>query len=88
MWFQEDGAIHLPHSKRKKQNFLKSKFAEWATLRIGPVDWSPFSCNLKTLHYFLWVHMKSLVYTNKPAMIEELKLNILCEIVAISVNLC
>ena len=36
------------------------------------------------LDYFLW----SMVYVNKPAMIDELRTNIKREIVAISVDLC
>ena len=38
--------------------------------------WLPRSCDLRPLDFFLWDYLKLLVYTNDPATIDELKLNI------------
>ena len=86
MWFQQDGATcHTAHSTI---DLLKSEFGERVISRNGPVDWPPRSCDLTPLDYFLWSHIKSLVYTNKPATLGELRANIEREITAVSPNLC
>ena len=40
------------------------------------------------LHYFLLGYVKSKVYANKPATIDELQTNMECEIAAVSADLC
>ena len=40
------------------------------------------------LEFFLWGHIKSLVYANKPAALDDLKDNIQREIVNVPVEMC
>ncbi|GFY17749.1 putative transposable element [Trichonephila clavipes] len=42
-----------------------------------PVNWSPRSCDLTPLDYFLWGYVKSLVYADKPQTLVPLEDNIL-----------
>ena len=74
MWFQQDGAIS--HTANVRINLLETKFGERVISRDCPVSWPPRSCNLKPLDYFLWGYVKSMVYANKPATIDELRTNI------------
>lgn len=46
-------------------------------LRYGPVDWPPKLCDLTSLDYYLWGYLKSLVYADKSATINDLEANIL-----------
>ena len=86
MWFQQDGAISL--TAHVTIDLLKSKNGERVISRNGPVDWPPRSCDLTPLDFFLWGHVKLLVYANNPATIQEVRANIEREIAAIPVNLC
>ena len=44
--------------------------------------------DLTPLDYFLWGYVKSMVYANKPATIDEFRTNIESEIAAVSADLC
>jgi len=46
------------------------------TSRGGDMNWSPRSCDLTPLDFFLWGYLKSQVYTNKSQTIDALKVNI------------
>ena len=74
MQFQQDGASS--HTARVIIDLLKGKFGERVISRNGPVEWPPRSCDLTPLDFFLWGHIKSLVYANKPATLDDLKDNI------------
>ena len=82
MWFQQDGATC--HTAHDTIALLKTKFDERVISRNGPVQWPPRSCDLTPLDYFLWGYVKSLVYANKPATLQELGANIEREIAGIS----
>ena len=69
-------------------NLLETQFGERVVSRYGPVGWSPRSCDLMSLDYFLLGCVKSMVYANKPATIDELRTNIEREIAAVSADLC
>ena len=71
MWFQQDGATR--HTARVTIDLLKGKFGERVISRNGPVEWPPRSCDLTPLDFFLWGHIKSLVYVNKLATVDDLK---------------
>lgn len=86
MWFQQDGATS--HTAGVTIDLLQSKFGERVISRNGPVEWPPRSCDLTPLDFFLWGYVKSLVYANKPASLEELRANIEREIAAVSVEMC
>ena len=86
MWFQQDG--DTGHTARVTIDLLKGKFGERVSPINGPVDWPPRSCDLTPLDFFLWLHIKSLVYANKPAILDDLKDNIQREIANIPVEMC
>ena len=86
MWFQQDGAIS--HTARVTIDLLKGKFGERVISRNGPVEWPPRSCDLTLLDFFFWGHIKSLVYANKPATLEDRKDNIQHEIANFPVEMC
>ncbi|GFV26917.1 DUF4817 domain-containing protein [Trichonephila clavipes] len=74
LWFQQDGATC--HTARATIDLLKDTFGDRLISRFGPVNWPPRSCNLTPLDYFLWGHVKSLVYADKPQMLDNLEDNI------------
>ena len=63
----------------------KSKCASWNTFASAKSD---CSCNLTPLEFFLWGHIKSLVYANKPATLDDLKDNIPRKIADVPVEMC
>ena len=77
----------LDHFKRRKIDLLKGNFGERVISRNGPVEWPPRSCDLTPLDFFLWGHIKSLVYANKPATLDNLKDNIQREIANVPVEM-
>ncbi|GFX40166.1 uncharacterized protein TNCV_4318011 [Trichonephila clavipes] len=52
LWFQQDGATC--HTARATIDLLKDTFGDRLISRFGPVNWSPRSCDLTPLDYFLW----------------------------------
>lgn len=60
MWFQHDGAP--AHSSRIARQYLNERFGDRWIGRNGPVPWPPRSPDLTPLDFYLWGHMKSLVY--------------------------
>ena len=86
MWFQQDGATS--HTARVTIDLLKGKFGERVISTNGPVEWLPRSCDLAALASFLWGHIKSLVYANKPATLDDLKDNMQREIANVPVEMC
>jgi hypothetical protein len=86
MWFQQDGASC--HTAGQTIELLNSKFGERVISRNGPVNWPPRSCNLTPLDFFFWNYFKSLVYANKLAMLDDLRINIARKIAGISPDLC
>ena len=80
------GRRHKPHNEC--HNLLETKFVERVISRNGSVGWPPRSCALKPLDYFLSGLVKSMVYANKTATIDELLTNIEREIAAESADLC
>ncbi|GFV83698.1 uncharacterized protein TNCV_2554861 [Trichonephila clavipes] len=73
LWFQKDGATF--HTARATIDLLKDTFGE-PNSRFGPVNWTPRSCDLIPLDYFLWGYIKSLVYADKPQTLDHLEDNI------------
>ncbi|GFT56427.1 putative transposable element [Trichonephila clavipes] len=74
LWFQQDGATC--HTARATIDLLKDRFGDRLISRFGPVNWPPRSCDLTPLDYFLWGHVKSLVYADKPQTLDHLEDNI------------
>ncbi|GFS52272.1 uncharacterized protein TNCV_4850021 [Trichonephila clavipes] len=69
LWFQKDGATY--HTDRATIDLLKDTFGDRLISRFGPVNWSPRSCDLTPLDYFLWGYAKSLVYADKPQTLDH-----------------
>ncbi|GFV80149.1 putative DD41D transposase [Trichonephila clavipes] len=74
LWFQQDGATC--HTAHATIDLLKDTFGDRLISRFGPVNWPPRSCDLTPLDYFLWGYVKSLVYADKPQMLDHLEDNI------------
>ncbi|GFV30322.1 putative transposable element [Trichonephila clavipes] len=74
LWFQQDGATC--HTARAPIDLLKDTLGDRLISRFGPVNWPPRSCDLTPLDYFLWGYVKSLVYADKPKMLDHLEDNI------------
>ena len=63
MYFQHDGAP--PHYTIFVRVLLYELFPNRWLGRGGPVAWPPRSPDLTPLDYYLWGHMKTLVYKTK-----------------------
>ncbi|GFT30152.1 putative LOC100569746 [Trichonephila clavipes] len=74
LWFQQDGATC--HTARATIDLLKDTFGDRLISRFVPVNWSPRSCDLTPLDYFLWGYVKSLVYADRPQTLDHLEDNI------------
>jgi hypothetical protein len=80
-YFQQDGAS--PHTSKKAQNYLRSKFGEKF---IDKKKLPPRSPDLNPCDYFLWGFLKSRVFNPLPKNLDDLKANIEREIKNISTD--
>ena len=71
MCFQYDGAP--PHYTRHVREYLNESFPNRWLGRGGPIPWPP---DLTPLDYYLWGHMKALVYESKVDSRTELRARI------------
>ena len=71
MFFQQDGAP--PHFATIVRNYLHEQFPGRWIGRQGTIEWPPRSPDLTPLDFFLWGHLKSVVYRHRPRNIDELK---------------
>ncbi|GFT73386.1 putative LOC100569746 [Trichonephila clavipes] len=74
LWFEQDGVTC--HTARATIDLLKDTFGDRLISRFGPVNWPPRSCDLTPLDYFLLDYVNSLVYADKPQMLDHLEDNI------------
>lgn len=70
MWFQHDGAP--AHFSMLARQYLTEHFPNRWIGRGGPVHWPARSPDLNPLDFFLWGHIKSLVYETRINTEEEL----------------
>lgn len=70
MLLQQDGAP--PHYSRRVKEYLNEEFRGRWIGRGGPYQWPARSPDLTPLDFYLWGHMKALVYKKKPQSREEL----------------
>ena len=82
MWFQQDGATD--HTARTSIYLLREHFPERLISLSGDLQWPARSPDLAPCDYFLWSYLKSLVYTNRPRTLCQLKNNIRAAIADIS----
>lgn len=71
VWFQQDGAP--PHYGRYVREYLDIVFPNRWIGRRGAIEWPARSPDLSPLDYFVWGHIKAVVYKNKPESIEDLR---------------
>ena len=81
-YFQQDGAT--PHTANSVQEWLKSKFSDKF---LHKKMWPPRSPDLNPCDYYLWGHLKSMVYNPIPKTLDDLKVNIEREVKKISKNI-
>ncbi|GBM12648.1 hypothetical protein AVEN_46138-1 [Araneus ventricosus] len=72
MWFHHDRAP--AHFSTDVRNYLNATFgARWIGSG-GLVPWPPRSPDLSSLDYFLWRHLKSLVYATS---VDQMRISLL-----------
>ena len=64
---------HVVSKARITVDLLTGELDENFFSRSGPVNWS---CDSKTLNYFLWDYVKAHAYTDKPPSIDSVQDNI------------
>ena len=70
LWFQHDGAP--AHYALNVRRFLDQQFPNRWIGHGGAVSWPPRSPDLTPLDFFLWGHMKSLIYATPVESEEDL----------------
>ena len=82
-YFQQDGATS--HNAKIAMNILRSLFPGHLLSRYGDIEWPARSPDLPVCDFYLWIHLKSMVYS-APSPPQELKLRIQVEISRIPVD--
>lgn len=70
-WFMMDGAP--AHFSRDVRNHIGNTYGEKWIAREGPVPWPPRSPDLNPLDFFLWGHLKSIVYSSPVVSLQNLR---------------
>lgn len=70
IFMHDDAPAHFSVIVR---NYLNVSYPNRWIGRGGPQEWPPRSPDLNSLDFFLWGHLKALVYTRPIATLEELK---------------
>jgi uncharacterized protein DUF4817 len=74
MYFQQDGAP--PHNSRIVTDYLQQTFEDNVISTNGPVRWPPRSPDLTPLDFFVWGHLKNIVYATAVTTREDLELRV------------
>ncbi|KAJ4428923.1 hypothetical protein ANN_25919 [Periplaneta americana] len=69
--FLHDGAP--AHFSRTARRYLDRRFPDRCMGRGGPIAWPPRSPDLNPLDFYLWGHLKSLVYSSPVPDLESLR---------------
>lgn len=80
--FQHDGAP--PHYVLPVRQYLNDNFPEQWIGRRGPIEWPPRSPDLTPLDFFLWGHLKTVVFKTQPTSLDDLRQRIIAECASIS----
>jgi Helix-turn-helix domain (DUF4817) len=75
MWFMHDGAP--PHFAIAVRNYLNQQYPDRWIGRGGPHQWPARSPDLNPLDFYLWGHLKQLVYSTPIETVDELQLRII-----------
>lgn len=73
IFFQQDGAP--PHQRRAVSDLLNSNFGLNWIGNTGPIRWPPRSPDLSPMDFFLWGHIKNLLYKKSNTTADELRQN-------------
>ena len=73
IWFQQDDATC--HTAEATIDVLSLVFEDFIINHRADVVWSPRSCYLTPLNYYLWGAVKDKCYANRPETIDALKNN-------------
>lgn len=71
LYFMQDGAP--PHNARQVTDYLENRFGNNVIANRGPIRWPPRSPDLTPCDYFLWAHLKNMVYRTPPTNLEDLE---------------
>lgn len=71
MWFMHDGAP--PHTARIVSQILNDKFGNNWIANNGPILWPARSPDLNPLDFYLWGHLKELVYEHPVENLVQLR---------------
>lgn len=71
LYFQQDGAP--PHYRITVRQWLNDRFPNRWIGRRGPIEWPARSPDLTSPDFFLWGHLKSVVYKTPPENIADLR---------------
>lgn len=86
LYFQQDGAP--AHYSLTARTWLDKKFPGRWIGRRGPFEWPARSPDLSPCDFFLWGHLKNLVYREHPSTVEELRNKIAEACVEITQEMC
>ncbi|KAL7648419.1 UNVERIFIED_CONTAM: hypothetical protein RMT77_000325 [Armadillidium vulgare] len=75
MWFMHDEAP--AHFSAEVREHLNDTFPNQRKGRGGPVPWPSRSPDLNPLDYYLWGHLKTLVYSSPIDAVEDLRLRVI-----------
>lgn len=81
LYFQQEGAP--PHNIISVRQWLDNHYPNHSIGR-RPLEWPPRSPDLSPLDFFLWGHLKSVVFKKQPECIEQFQETIMQECHAIS----
>ena len=70
-WLMQDGAP--PHTALASRNWLARNFGDRVISLKTNFVWAPYSPDLNPLDFFLWGHLKDVVYRDVPLSLQELK---------------
>ena len=73
IWFRQDGT--KCHIAEATLDIFRPVFEDYIISRRADVVWSPRSCDLTPLDYYLWGAVKDKCYLDKPETIDVLKDN-------------
>ena len=71
VYFQQDGAP--PHYGIQVRQYLNQLLPDAWIGRRGPVEWPPRSPDLTPLDFYLWGHLKAMVYQESIRNVNHLK---------------
>lgn len=85
MWLQHDGAP--AHFALDVRRYLNQEFEGRWIGRGGPISWPPRSPDLTKLDFFLWGHIKNIVYQTPPTIADDMRQRIIHAFDTVSIEM-